>query len=162
MSSVRSRNIRRRPGTEPCRPKPEGFWTALPGWGEQPRTASIATAPKDPGSYLSFRPPGGLPRGLVAGVLRHPGATAPSALPHDRRVPNASSGQIHPVEVAGNNPVYSHGCKCPLPVAAGGGWKLQLHGPWQKTRLRVFQPGVYTSGIHPGHQTGPAPMWGNR
>ena len=34
MSSVRSRNIRRPPGTEPCRPKPEGFWTALPGWGE--------------------------------------------------------------------------------------------------------------------------------
>ena len=45
--------------------------------------------------------------------------------------------------MAGNSPVYSHGCKCPLPVAEGAGWKTRLHNPWQKTILQVFQPGAW-------------------
>ena len=32
---------------------------------------------------------------------------------------NAGPGQTHPAVVAGNSPVYSHGCKPSLPVAEG-------------------------------------------
>ena len=55
------------------------------------------------------------------GTLRHLGVAVPSAPPHDRQIRSAGAGhppgQTHPVEVAGNSPVYSHGCKSPLPVA---------------------------------------------
>ena len=41
----------------------------------------------------------------------------------DCRVRNAGPGQTHPAKVAGNSPVYSHGCKSALPVADGAAGK---------------------------------------
>ena len=35
------------------------------------------------------------------------------APPHDRQIRGAGAGQTHPVDMAGNSPVYSHGCKSP-------------------------------------------------
>ena len=40
--------------------------------------------------------------------------------------------------MAGNSPVYSHGCKSPLPVAEGVAGKPGCNNLWQK---------AYTSGI---------------
>ena len=40
-----------------------------------------------------------------------------SAHRYDPSIQSAWPGQIHVVEVAGNSPVYSHGCKLPIPVA---------------------------------------------
>ena len=59
----------------------------------------------------------GCARGLALGVLCYHCAAAPSALPRGHRVRNASPGQIHTSDMAGNSPVYSHGCKSPLPIA---------------------------------------------
>ena len=86
--------------------------------GPNPRAAGLsALSPPQriAGSYPSFQPAGG----LAPGVLRHHGAAVPSARPYDCGVRNASPGQTHPSDMAGNSPVYSHGCKSPLPVAEG-------------------------------------------
>ena len=44
--------------------------------------------------------------------------------------------------VAGNSPVYSHGCKPPLPVAEGVAGKPGCKTSGRKPILQVFQPGV--------------------
>ena len=45
--------------------------------------------------------------------------------------------------VAGNSPVYSHGCKSPLPVAERVAGKPSCRAPWQKAvYFSPFQPGV--------------------
>ena len=46
-----------------------------------------------------------------------PRDAVPSGPSHDRRVRNAGPGADSPCRVAGNSPVYSHGCKLPQPVA---------------------------------------------
>ena len=84
------------------------------GLGSSPGLSVLLPPQRIAGSYPSFQPPGGLAPGVPGG---HHGAPGPASLPHDRRVRSPSPGQSHPVEVAGNSPVYSHGCKCPHLVA---------------------------------------------
>ena len=52
-----------------------------------------------------------------------------------------SQGQTHRAYMAGNSPVYSHRLEMPSAHSCCGGWKTQLHNPWQNPILRVFQPG---------------------
>ena len=95
----------------------------------------------------------GCARGLALGVLCYHCAAAPSALPHDRRVRNASPGQAHPADMAGNSPVYSHGCKSPLPVAEGVAGKPGCTAPGRKPYFRYSSQGCIRAGLHPGdHQ----------
>ena len=54
MSPVRSRNIRRPPGTEPCRPKPEGFWRAPPVGRGNPRQSALPPLQKIPAHTSHF------------------------------------------------------------------------------------------------------------
>ena len=116
------RNVRRPPGAEPCRRKPEGCWTALPFRGRSPGQPALPPPQRIAGSYTSFQPLRVRPRPSL-GVLCYHEAAGSAALPHDRRVRSARPGQSHPAEVAGNSPVYSHGCKSPLPVAEGAAGK---------------------------------------
>ena len=55
-----------------------------------------------------------------------------------------TQGQAHPAGMAGNSPVYSHGCKSPLPVAEGAAGKPSAQ-PLAETHTSGIQPGVYTS-----------------
>ncbi len=120
--------------------------------GPNPRAAGLsALSPPQriAGSYLSFQAPGR----LAPGVLRHLGADVPSALPHDRRVRNASPGQSHPAVMAGNSPVYSHGCKSPLPVADGAAGNSGCRASGRKPYFRYSSQGCIRAGLHPGdHQ----------
>ena len=109
------RNVRRPPGAEPCRPKPEGCWTALPFRGRSPGQPALPPPQRIAGSYTSFQPLGVRPRSSLGCTLLP--LCCSSALPHDHRVRNASPGQAHPASMAGNSPVYSHGCKCSHLVA---------------------------------------------
>ena len=47
----------------------------------------------------------------------------------------------HPVEVAGNSPVYSHGCKSPLPVAEGVAGKPSCRTLGRKPYFRYSSQG---------------------
>ena len=80
-------------------------------------------------------------------VMRHIGESAPW-----KRL-NMVGWQL---EVAGNSPVYSHGCKFIPPVADGAAGNSGLHDPWQKTRLQVFQVAANAYYRPPGraHQSG--------
>ena len=140
MSSVRS-GVRRPPGAEPCRPKPEGYWTALPCRGRQARAVRTATAPQGSLAHtLHSSPRVDSPRNRP-GVLRHIGAAVTSALPHDRRVRNAGPGQTHPAAMAGNSPVPATCWRnragwCGTSSVPSGTWPCQLP---HKEELPKFQ-----------------------
>ena len=70
------------------------------------------------------------------------GAAGPSALPHDRRVRIVGPGQAHPVDMAGNSPVYGPGWEFPLVVAQGVAGKPGLFLPGRTVYFCPFQPGV--------------------
>ena len=119
------------------------------------RRPSAAGAPLQsgaaiPGSQHCHRPKGPLahtphssaPGGLAMGMLCHSGAAVPLALPHDHRVRTASPCQTHPVEVAGNSPVYGPGWEFPLVVAQGVAGKPGLFLPGRTVYFCPFQPGV--------------------
>ena len=82
--------------------------------------------------------------GRDPGSCRHSqhSAAVPSAVPHDRRVQNAGPGQTHPVGMAGNSPVYSHGCKSPLPVAEMVAGKPICRAPGRILYFRHSSQGV--------------------
>ena len=62
-------------------------------------------------------------------------------------------GQPHPVEMAGNSPVYSHGCKFIPPVADGAAGKPSFNASGRKTYFRYSSQGCIRARLHPGpHQ----------
>ena len=145
------RNVRRPPGAEPCRPKPEGCWTALPFRGRSPGQPALPPPQRIAGSYTSFQPLGVRPRSSLGCTLLP--LCCSSALPHDHRVRNASPGQAHPASMAGNSPVSSHGCKSPLPVADGVAGKPSFNASGRKTYFRYSSQGCIRARLHPGpHQ----------
>ena len=62
------RNVRRQPGAEPCRRKPEGCWTALPLRGRSPGQPALPPPQRIAGSYTSFQPLRVRPRPSLQGV----------------------------------------------------------------------------------------------
>ena len=119
--------------------------------GPNPRAAGLsALSPPQriAGSYPSFQPAGG----LAPGVLRHHGAAVPSARPYDCGVRNASPGQTHPSDMAGNSPpVYSHGCKCPLPVAEWVAGKPGCRTSGRILYISYSSRGRIRARLHPSH-----------
>ena len=86
--------------------------------------------------------------GLTSGVPLHHGAAVPPALPHDRQVRNASPGS--PIWPGGwKQPVYSPGCKSPLPVAEWAAGKPDCKAPGRKPYFR------YSSTLHPDQDRRP-------
>ena len=77
------------------------------------------------GPYPSFQSPGG----LAPGVPRH------------HRVRRVGPRQPYPAGMAGNSPVYSHGCKSPLPVAEGVAGKSSCRTPGRKPYFRYSSHG---------------------
>ena len=61
--------------------------------------------------------------------------------------------QVPPAGMAGNSP---------LPVAEGVAGNSGCTTPGRKPDFMYSSQGCIRVGIHPGHHTGPAPMWGNR
>ena len=130
-------------------PSPRAAGAPFHVGGGSPGQSALPPPQRIAGSYLSFQAPGR----LAPGVLRHLGADVPSALPHDRRVRNASPGQSHPAVMAGNSPVYSHGCKSPLPVADGAAGNSGCRASGRKPYFRYSSQGCIRAGLHPGdHQ----------
>ena len=120
--------------------------------GPNPRAAGLSALPppqRIAGSYPSFQPAGG----LAPGGPRHHDAAGSAAVPHDRRVQSTSPGQSHPAVMAGNSPVYSHGCKSPPPVADGAAGKPSFNASGRKTYFRYSSQGSGRARLHPGpHQ----------
>ena len=137
MSPARSATSAHRVPSHAC-PSPRAAGAPFHiGYGRPGRSA-LPPPQGIAGLYTSFQPPGG----LAPSVNRHHCAAVPSAPPHDRRVRNASPGQTHLVVMAGNSPVYSHGCKHPLPVAEWVAGKPGYRTPGRNPYFRIFQPGV--------------------
>ena len=92
------------------------------------------------------------PRGWKANSCQFPLAHSlrplcPDVLPKFRE--SARSG----VCMAGNSPVYSHGCKSPLPVAEGVAGKPSCRTFGRKSYFRYSSQGCMRAGLHPGdHQ----------
>ena len=63
------------------------------------------------------------------------------------------SGQSHPSGMAGNSPVYSHGCKSPLPVADEVAGKPGCRTSGRNPYFRYSSQGCMRAGLHLGdHQ----------
>ena len=78
---------------------------------------------------------------LAPDVPGHPGTAGPLVKPHDRGIRNAGPGQAHSVDMAGNSPVYSHGCKYPLLVAEGAAGKPGCRTSGRKPYFRYSSQG---------------------
>ena len=128
--------------------------------GPSPRAAGmpLPVGAAIPGSQHCHRPKGALahtlhsraPGGLASGMLRHPSAAVPLALPHDHRARNASPCQTHPTAMAGNSPVFSHACKSSLPIGRDA-----LVGPIPEEVGKLSNLGGL--GLIGHHITGPIP-----
>ena len=130
------RNVRRQPGAEPCQRKPRGLLERPSSRARQSRAVSTATSTETTGSYSSFSHRADPPREYITTIVllyhRPCHMTAKS-----ERQPR----QPHPVEVAGNSPVYSHGCKSPLPVAEWVAGKPSCKPPGRKPYFRYSSQG---------------------
>ena len=138
------RNVRRVPSHAGASPRAAGlpfhFGGAVPD-------SQHCHHPKGSLAHTPHSSHWGCARGLALGVLCYHCAAAPSALPHDRRVRNASPGQAHPASMAGNSPVYSHGCKPPPPVSERAAGKTSCTKRGRKPDFRDYS--LLHSGVSP-------------
>ena len=90
---------------------------------------------------------------LISGTGRTPPWTRREYTSSPRRCRTIGPGQTHEVEVAGNSPVSSHGCKSPLPVANRAAGKPSFNASGRKTYFRYSSQGCIRARLHPGpHQ----------
>ena len=149
MSSVRSATSAAHQVPSHSGPSPGAAGAPFHVGRSSPGRSALPPPQRIAGLYTSFQPPGG----LALGMLRHPDAAAPSALPHDSRIRNASPGRAHPAAMAGNSPVYSHGCKFIPPVADGAAGKPSCATSGRNPYFRYSIQGCIRARLHPGpHQ----------
>ena len=101
-----------------------------------------------PGDRCRYLVPGDDTQGVLAGHTTWFFVTNWCTIP-------GSPCQTHPVEVAGNSPVYSQGCKSPFPVAEGAAGKPGCNTAGRKPYFKYSSQGCMRTGLHSGHHQPP-------
>ena len=146
MSSVRSATSAAHRVPSHAGPSPRAASTRPSTLGAAVPGSHNCRNPKGP---LAHTPHSSAPGELALGVFHHHSAAVTWDLPHDRRVQSASPGQTHQVDMAGNSPVYSHGCKSSLPVAEGVAGKPGCTASGRKPYFRYSSQRSVQVELHP-------------